>query len=1180
MKPIIKWQREQLVKELLLLQGHATDPTCPCQTEGEKCVRKHLLMIEALAQETIPMVDSPADQERLFDLAKEAQELRDIEEHRLCGDDVEFPVDLAEWARTRRKDFEALACELEPTVLKQPAAFFQIGGSRVRYDRRDLDSAINAAQSINSKRSLNIFPTYYGYTITLRQPPDGTPAVRVDPDGVFLDGMQLQKRKEPAWCPGVRDVDKGLKTIAGNLSRTSSRIRDLRDDLQTGLNICAGQQQLLQEPEDILVSLPIMDPWGSRCRDPETGHWVSNELCGFAPVAGVSNRTTAISSTGLTRYDFRNKVIDASRLVYSHDPFTFEPNPDYPGDLQPRLRGRAATRNQVQKIAANLDPDSLLTDFHILDRGAPIVGPDNVIESGNGRTMGLVLAASEYPEIYARYRDRLLELAPQYGIKAADIEKLKTPVLVRERLSDVDRRAFTQEANAPAVMAASAIEQARTDAARITAGMIQLLEVGENQSIEDALRSSRNREFINRFMAGLPEQEQARLFDAQGRLNQDGIRRATMAIFTSAFIGDSGLRLAELAFESIDMDVRNVVNAISRSLGPLSEAESLIRAGQRRNDYSISDDLARSATVFSAIKRDPALDVEKYLGQGQLFERELTDFQEDILRFLDKYSRAPRKMANVLRAYAQAVIDSPPPAQVALIPGEELTQADIWAAALEHAEEPAAEPVPALFQDPVDVCREAERVLEKYVDDIRAGHNEAAEFWKGQGQVLAELCLLRRAKMKQICTFQQGEVCELPAPRYRHLASFFTEPAAPVLTAGQPAAPAAQAERKFDQALAMLEQGVQDIRENYRDFLETIAKFHDYSLGNILLILAQKQDARRVAGYKTWQELGRQVKKGERGIMILAPCMPAKGKKPEPPPEPPEEPEEELPELEPQPLYFRVVYVFDISQTEGKELPEPPPVPVLPGEESAWIYEKAADFARKSGFSVDTNPRTDVNPDTMGFYMPSNRLIWVRPEVPQNQRTKTILHELAHALCSLRGAADAEVMAEGVAYSVAAHYDFDTGARSFPYVAVWAEQGTDTLKKNLETIRKVATDMINGIDHLAKLEQADPLLAVIASQICPACTLMSDGGGAGRAKTGTCKVVGEYVHCPVESKKNFDQRSFRTISPAEGVLVTIGCPKGQFDPKADLCKVGTREQRIMYRKDVCSEHAGCTIKKK
>lgn len=113
MKPIVKWQYDQIVKELLLLQEHAADKTCPCESAGEMCVHKHLMTIEAYAQETGAMETDEAYRAKLQKLATEARAHRDLEEKALCGEgDHE---DLIQWARDSRKEFEAyaLACAVD-----------------------------------------------------------------------------------------------------------------------------------------------------------------------------------------------------------------------------------------------------------------------------------------------------------------------------------------------------------------------------------------------------------------------------------------------------------------------------------------------------------------------------------------------------------------------------------------------------------------------------------------------------------------------------------------------------------------------------------------------------------------------------------------------------------------------------------------------------------------------------------------------------------------------------------------------------------------------------------------------------------------------------------------------------------------------------------------------------------
>jgi len=147
--------------------------------------------------------------------------------------------------------------------------------------------------------------------------------------------------------------------------------------------------------------------------------------------------------------------------------------------------------------------------------------------------------------------------------------------------------------------------------------------------------------------------------------------------------------------------------------------------------------------------------------------------------------------------------------------------------------------------------------------------------------------------------------CEIVRPRHYSLVSWFNAPVPDYSFAIEPET----RERKIDDVLRRLKSGVDSIQEseNFREFLLTMSKFHDYSIGNLILIMLQKPDATRVAGFTTWKDLGRYVRKGEKGISILAPCMPPKKAKVVEPED--EEDDESLVEI--RPIYFKVVHVFE-----------------------------------------------------------------------------------------------------------------------------------------------------------------------------------------------------------------------------------------------------------------------------
>jgi predicted nucleic acid-binding Zn ribbon protein len=322
-------------------------------------------------------------------------------------------------------------------------------------------------------------------------------------------------------------------------------------------------------------------------------------------------------------------------------------------------------------------------------------------------------------------------------------------------------------------------------------------------------------------------------------------------------------------------------------------------------------------------------------------------------------------------------------------------------------------------------------------------------------------------------TIEGGE--RVPA-QYRYLTGWIDEPLPEysLLTELLPAVEPEVKERKIDAVLRQLKDGVESIQqsENFRLFPTTMSKFHEYSIGNQILIMLQKPDATKVAGFNTWKELGRWVKKGEKGIAILAPVLPPRPSCPACGAKIPRgarycpqcgEPVEAEEEIEVTPRYFKVVYVFDLSQTEGKPLPEFE-VPVLTGGVNEELFSKLLELMRKRGVPVSFESRPQLPPEVKGEYTPAG--IWVRPEERRAQQLKTLLHEVAHYYS--QGVfriprRDAETIAESAAFVVGAHYGFDTGVRSFPYVALWA-QDKKVLEQNLEAIRRVATAILEGLE--------------------------------------------------------------------------------------------------------------------
>lgn len=272
-------------------------------------------------------------------------------------------------------------------------------------------------------------------------------------------------------------------------------------------------------------------------------------------------------------------------------------------------------------------------------------------------------------------------------------------------------------------------------------------------------------------------------------------------------------------------------------------------------------------------------------------------------------------------------------------------------------------------------------------------------------------------------------------------------------------------------------EGVKKLVESksFMDFLRFSSKFRKYSFGNILLIWTQRPNATQVAGMKTWNALDRTVKKGEKGIMIFAPFLKKVRRSVDPDESSaPDVIAESLEktgahETEAQMLVgFKSVYVFDVSQTEGKPLPELEiGKPSMDDGDAEELFRK---ILKASPVSVDYE---EIVGSSNGYYMPKERKIVLSNALTAAQRCKTLLHELAHYLSLEPGSVDGfsrsreELIAEGAAYIVSAHFGLDSSDYSVPYVASWAKGELKEILLVGEKMRKVSERLIGLVEPLA-----------------------------------------------------------------------------------------------------------------
>ena len=266
-----------------------------------------------------------------------------------------------------------------------------------------------------------------------------------------------------------------------------------------------------------------------------------------------------------------------------------------------------------------------------------------------------------------------------------------------------------------------------------------------------------------------------------------------------------------------------------------------------------------------------------------------------------------------------------------------------------------------------------------------------------------------------------------------------------------------------DDIIKKLEDGVKAVFEsdNYRNYLQTMGKFYNYSFGNCILIAMQRPDATQVAGFKAWKDkFHRTVKKGEKGIQIIAPCPHKKKKEVSCSDGGTEEQEITF-------TTYRTAYVFDIAQTEGEDLPE---------------------IVRKLSMDVDGYDELlirlmlvspvpvsfeEIRGSANGFYSWAYKRIVVKEGMSQSQTVKTLVHEIAHSILHDKENGEQkdadrrtmEVQAESVSYAVNSYLGIDTADYSFGYVAGWSS-GKDykELKNSLEVIHNTAVRIIKELE--------------------------------------------------------------------------------------------------------------------
>jgi len=364
----------------------------------------------------------------------------------------------------------------------------------------------------------------------------------------------------------------------------------------------------------------------------------------------IGRQTIATTERGV-EVPVRYRLVDAGQLVTSHDD-ALGVNPAFPKELQPRDRSRDASEAQIARMAGNIKPELLAESYKASD-GAPIIGSDAVVESGNARTIALRRAYAAGDAEH--YRQWLKEHAGRFGLSSNDVARYERPVLVREALGDRDRAEFARQANESSVAGMSDAEQAKSDALRLPD--LEGLVTGD-----DGQLAGGSQEFIRQFMRYVASpSEHGQLMTADGKLSQRGANRIRNAIFSKAY---QDVDLVAMMTESTDANVRNVLAGMLRAAPAVARLRDLLDAGARAGRDFVPD-LVEAVRRFSDA-REAGQKVDQALAQGSLIGGEASPQVAAIMHMLEADARAPKRIAENIRGMADEIDQAGDPRQAGM----------------------------------------------------------------------------------------------------------------------------------------------------------------------------------------------------------------------------------------------------------------------------------------------------------------------------------------------------------------------------------------------------------------------------------------------------------------------------------------------------------------------------------
>jgi len=386
------------------------------------------------------------------------------------------------------------------------------------------------------------------------------------------------------------------------------------------------------------------------------------------PLSVLGKDVKAATGAG-NSHDYTLAVVPMHSLVTSD-------NPGYPTGMQPRDTSRFTSAQTVQRIGANLNPDLLMNTPSVTD-GAPVVGPDMAVEGGNHRVMGLRNAAAQGK--FEAYKQTLLSHAEEYGLDPAAIQKMKEPVLVRMRKTEVsDRTAFARELNQSMTNSMDMTSRAKADAAAMTPEHLDLLDS------EKKLSDPTNRSFMGRFISDVvPSADQKSMWTASNEASIDAIRRVQDALFHAAYGDDSPAfdLVSKAAMEEQNPEGLNILSALKQAAPFMAKLRNLVAKGERA-DLVISPEIMQAVSTINVL-RDTKMSLNDFLVQGSLLEGQqgMSPLAARILEDLYNARQKPKALTTYLKEYARLALESSNPMAIGGmfdVEGPTATREETW----------------------------------------------------------------------------------------------------------------------------------------------------------------------------------------------------------------------------------------------------------------------------------------------------------------------------------------------------------------------------------------------------------------------------------------------------------------------------------------------------------------------